>query len=116
MRALLLLTTNDLRLTTGSFLLDDLCNHTRANSTATFANRETQTFFHRNRVDQVNSDADVIAWHNHFSTCRQLNSASHVSCTEVELWTIALEERRMTTAFILAQYVDFRSELGVWLD
>ena len=30
-------------------LLDDLCYHTGANSTTTFANREAQTVFHRNR-------------------------------------------------------------------
>jgi len=34
-------------------LLDNLCNHTCTDGTTAFANRETQTFFHRDRVDQV---------------------------------------------------------------
>src|SRR5690606_17428490 len=40
----------------------------------------------------------------------------HVSCTEVELRTVAFEERSMTAAFIFGQDVNFRFELGVRLD
>src|SRR5690606_8714904 len=37
----------------------------------------------------------------------------HVSGTEVELRTVAFEERSVTTAFFLRQNVDFCGELGV---
>jgi hypothetical protein len=33
---------------------NDFGNNTRANGTTAFTDREAQTFFHRDRVDQVN--------------------------------------------------------------
>src|SRR5690606_5008584 len=59
---------------------------------------------------------DVVARHYHLDAFRQFAVTGHISRTEVELRTVALEERRMTTAFFLAQYVDFAFELGVRLD
>ncbi|CAI8735735.1 Anti restriction protein [Pseudomonas marginalis] len=59
---------------------------------------------------------DVIAWHYHFNAFWQLAVTSHVSSTEVELWTVAFEERSVTTAFFLAQNVNFCGELGVRLN
>src|SRR3989338_6165102 len=94
-------------------LLDNLCNHTCADGTTAFADRETQTFFHRDRVDQADGDADIVAGHDHFGTRWQFDRAGHIGGAEVELWAVALEERSMTAAFILAQHVDLGSELGV---
>ena len=37
----------------------------------------------------------------------------YVGSTEVELWTVAFEERSVTTAFFFAQHVHFSFELGV---
>src|SRR3989338_4778696 len=94
-------------------LLNNLCNHTRADSATTLADRETQAFFHRDRVDQADGDADIVARHDHFGARRQFDRAGHIGGAEVELRTVALEERSVATAFILAQHVDLGSELGV---
>src|SRR5690554_2878223 len=95
---------------------DNLGNHAGTNGTATFANREAQTFFHGDRSDQGNVQLDVVARHDHFHTFGQFARTGHVSGTEVELRAIAFEERSVTTAFILAQHVHFSFELGVRLD
>ena len=63
--------------------------------------------------DQGNGHLNIVARHNHFGASRQFNITSHVSGTEVELRTVAFEERSVTTAFILGQNVNFRFELGV---
>src|SRR3989339_309425 len=94
-------------------LLQNLCYHACANSTTTLAYRKTQTFFHRNRGDQADSDRYIVAWHDHFGAGWQFNCASYVGGAEVELWTVALEEWGMTATFFLAQYVDSSCELGM---
>src|SRR5690606_9677525 len=95
---------------------DDLGNHAGTNGTATFANREAQTVFHGDRSEQGDIQFNVDARHNHYHAFRQLAGTGHVSSTEVELRTVAFEERSVTTAFILAQHVHFSFELGVRLD
>src|SRR5690606_22402201 len=47
---------------------------------------------------------------------RQFARTGYVSGTEVELRTVALEERGVTTTFFLGQHVHFCFELGVRLD
>src|SRR5690554_4786837 len=95
---------------------DDLGNHAGTNGTTTFANREAQAVFHGDRSDQRNVQLDVIARHDHFHAFRQFAGTGHISGPEVELRTIAFEERSVTTAFILAQHVHFSFKLGVRLD
>src|SRR5690606_30672733 len=97
-------------------LFDDLGNHTGADGTTTFANREAQTIFHGDRSDQGDNHLDVVTRHDHFHAFRQFAVTGHVSGTEVELRTVALEERGVTTTFFLAQHVHFALELGVRLD
>src|SRR5690606_7812207 len=92
---------------------DNLGNHAGANGTAAFADSEAQTFFHGDRSDQGNNQLDVVARHDHLHAFGQFAGTGHVSGTEVELRTVALEERGVTTTFVLAQYVDFGYELGV---
>ena len=62
------------------------------------------------------SKPDVVAGHAHFGAAQQVRSAGHVRRAEVELRTVAAEERRVTAAFLLAQDVDFALELGVRRD
>ena len=83
---------------------------------AAFTNSEAQTFFHSNRSNQLNVHTDVVAGHNHFNAFRQFDRAGNVSCTEVELRTIALEERCMTAAFFLGQNVNLGIEVSVGVD
>jgi hypothetical protein len=46
----------------------------------------------------------------------RLDGAGHVRGTEVELRTVAVEERGVTTAFFLGEDVHLRGEVGVRLD
>src|SRR5574343_694001 len=94
-------------------LLDDLGNDAGADGTTAFTDGEAQTFFHGDRGDQLHRHGDGVARHDHFGAFRQLDGAGHVGRTEVELRTIAVEERGVTTAFVLGQDVDFGGEVGV---
>ncbi len=94
-----------------SAISSELCYNARANGTAAFTDCETQTVVHRDRVDQGNNHFDVVARHYHLYAFRQFDGTSHVSSTEVELRTVAFEERSMTAAFIFGQNVHFRFEL-----
>ncbi len=71
---------------------------------------------HRDWCDQLNVELQVVAWHNHLSALRQLNSTGDVSCTEVELWTVVLEEWCVTTAFFLRQDINLTLKLSVWVN
>ena len=64
-------------------------------------------------VDQGHHHLDVVAGHDHLGALRQLARAGHVGGTEVELGTVTLEERGMTTALFLGQHVHLSLELGV---
>ncbi len=97
-------------------LLDDFGYDASADGTTAFTDSETQTIFHRDGFDQSDSHLDVVTWHYHFNAFWQFAVTSHVSSTEVELWTVAFEERSMTAAFFLAQNVNFSGELGVRLN
>src|SRR5512139_487202 len=97
-------------------LLFDLGHDACTDGAAAFADGETQTFIHGDRGNQGNLDADVVARHDHLGAGRQFNAAGDVGGTEVELRTVAVEERGVTTTFVLAQHVDLGGELGVRLD
>ena len=55
-------------------LFHDLSYLTGTYCTATFTDREFQTFFHRDRSDQLYSQVDVITRHYHFNTFRQFDT------------------------------------------
>src|SRR5690606_23903852 len=97
-------------------LLDVGSDHTSADGTATSADSEAQTFLHGDRSDQRHFHRDVIARQHHFFVCGQLDRARHVRRAEVELGTIALEERRVTATFVFGQNVHLGGELGVRVD
>src|SRR5687768_5593384 len=97
-------------------LLEDLRDRARADGAAAFADREPRALFERDRRVQFSRDAGVVARHHHLDTLRQLERAGDVGGADVELRTIAVEERRVTAALILRQDVDLTLELGVRLD
>src|SRR5690606_17142564 len=94
-------------------LLDDLGDDAGADGTAAFADREAQAFFHGDRGDQLDGDRHVVARHDHLGAFRQRDRTGHVRGTEVELRTVVIEERRVTTAFFLRQHVDLAREVRV---
>ena len=97
-------------------LFDDLGHDAGADGAAALADGEAQAFFHRNRVDQLDRDADVVARHHHLLVLGQLDRAGHVRRAEVELRAVVVEERRVAAAFFLAQHVDLGREVRVRLD
>jgi hypothetical protein len=72
------------------------------------------SLFHRDRVDQLDRDRHVVAWHHHLFA-HNLDRASHVRRAEVELWAVVVEERRVTATFVFGQDIDLAREVGVWL-
>src|SRR5690606_32798664 len=58
--------------------LDDLRHHAGADGAAAFADRETQAFVHRDRVDQRHHHLHVVARHHHLHALRQLAGAGDV--------------------------------------
>ena len=67
-------------------------------------------------ADQLDHHLDVVARHHHLHAFRQLARARHVRRAEVELRTVALEERRVTAALFLRQHVHLGLELRVRRD
>ena len=57
-------------------------------------------------MDQLDGHLYVIARHAHLCASRQLANASNVSCTEVELRSVVVEERCMTATLVLCQNVN----------
>ena len=96
-------------------LCNDFSHLTSTNGTATFADRETQTFFHRDRRNQVYSDRNVITRHYHFYAVWEENLTRYVCSTEIELRTVFVKEWRVTATFFFRQYVHLSFELMVWL-
>ena len=97
-------------------LFEDLCNGTCTYGVATFTDCELKTFFHCDWVDQFYGHGDVVTRHYHFYAFWQSDGTGYVGGTEVELWTIAIEEWFMTATFFFRQDVYLGFELGVWGD
>src|SRR5690606_25647922 len=94
-------------------LLDDLAHHAGADGAAALADREAQALVHGHRVDQLNRHLHVVARHHHLHALRQGHRAGDVRGAEVELRAVALEERGVTAALVLAQHVHLGFEAGV---
>ena len=97
-------------------LLLDLGNNAGTDGVAALADSETQALFHSNGGDQLNVHINVVAGHAHLSALGQGDDAGNVGGTEVELRTIVVEERGMTTAFFLLQDVDVTIKSGVGMN
>src|SRR5690606_28933825 len=97
-------------------LFDDFRHRTGSDRAAAFADREFGSLFDGDRSDQFHFQGDVVAGHHHFSAFRQLDDTGHVGGAEVELGTITVEERGVTSALFLGQAVDLSGELGVLLN
>src|SRR6185437_6499064 len=87
-------------------LLQNFRNGPGAHRATAFADREPQALLHRHRSMQLNLQSNVVARHHHLRAFRQLCRPRHVRRPEVKLWTIAVEERSMTTALFLRQHVN----------
>ena len=52
----------------------------------------------------------VISRHTHLDTSRKFANTCYVCCSEVELWTVVVEEWSMTSTFVFCQYVNLACE------
>src|ERR1022692_371053 len=95
------------------WLLEDLDDSTCSDGPAAFADREAEAFFHGDGLDQLHVHLGVVARQDHLGAFGQADDAGHVGGAEVELGTVVVEERRVTSALVLGQDVDLRLEQGV---
>ena len=70
-------------------------------------------WLHSDRVNQLNRHLNVVARHAHLGAFRKNANAGNVGGSEVELRTIVVEERGVTTTLVLGQDVNLSRELGV---
>src|SRR5687768_9282292 len=96
-----------------SVLLDDVRDRAGADGAAALTNRESQTLLHRDRGDEVDGQRGVVSGHDHLRAFRELRGAGDVGRAEVELRTVAVEERGVTATLFLGQDVDLGLELRV---
>src|ERR671916_292377 len=94
-------------------LLDDVGDHSRSDGAAALADGEAQALVHGDRLDQLDRHLHVVAWHDHLRALREVGDAGHVGRAEVELRSVAVEERRVTAALLFLEAVDLRLELRV---
>src|ERR1700739_3683936 len=87
-------------------LLDNLRDGSGADRASAFADRKAQALLHRHRSVQLDLQRNVVARHHHLRALRKLRRSGHIRRTEVELRTIAVEERRMTAALVLRQHIN----------
>jgi len=97
-------------------LFENFGDLTRTYCTTAFTDSEAKTCVASNRVDELNIDFYVVTGHYHFYTFGKSDFASHVKSTDVELGTIVVVERSVTTTFFFLQDIDRSLELAVGLN
>src|SRR6476661_10356775 len=97
-------------------LLNDLGNRARADRAAALADSEAGALLECHRRKQLTGDRRVVARHHHFHALGQLQRAGDVGRPDVELRTVAVEERGVAAALFLREHVDLTLELGVRQD
>ena len=83
------------------------------NGAAAFTDGELGSFFHGDRVDQLNVEGDVVARHNHIDAGGKGDGAGDVGGVEEELRTIAVKDVGVTAAFFFLKDIGGSSELIV---
>ena len=96
--------------------MNDVADGTGADSTATLTDGELGTLFESDRVDKIDAEGDVVAWHDHISAGWQGDVAGDIGSAEEELWTIAVQESGVTATLFFGEDVDSSRELIVWDD
>src|SRR5690606_25986170 len=98
---------------TDRLLFNDLSYLTGTYRSTTFTDCKTKTFFHGDCVDQFYCDGHVITRHYHFYTVRKSDLTGYVCGTDVVLWRVFVEERRVTATFSFRKHVYLSLELRV---
>ena len=74
---------------------------------------KVKTLLHSDRMNQFDAHFYVITRHAHLYTFRKVADTCYVSCSEVELRSVVVEERSMTSTFIFGQNVYLSGKLSV---
>ena len=98
---------------TNVLVLDDAGDLTGAYGAATLTDSETQTFATCNGSDQLDVD---LTRHYHLDTSGEHDLTGYIQGADVELGTIVVVERGVTTTLFLLQDVDRSLEVIVGLD
>src|SRR5688572_8340329 len=80
-------------------LLENIRDRTGADGAAALADCEAKPLLHGDRVDQIDGQRGVVSRHDHLGALVESGGPGDVGRPEVELRTIAVEERRVTAAF-----------------
>ena len=78
-----------------------------------FADSETKTYAASYRVDELNGNRYVVARHYHLSSFGESNLTGYVEGTDIELGTIFVVERSVTTTFFFLQDIHLSFEFRV---
>ena len=97
----------------GRDLLDDLGHRAGADGAATLTDREAETIFHSDGLNQLNHHVGGVAGHHHRLVFGKGDDTGHVSRTEVELRAVVGLERVVTPALLLLEAVSDALEVGV---
>src|SRR5438067_1435549 len=80
-----------------------------------FTDREPESVFQRDRSPERDLEVDVITRHDHLAALGQLHVTSDIGGPDVELRTVAVEERGVPATFLLGEDVDLGVEFRVRL-
>src|SRR6266404_5597140 len=106
----------DLRPKTEVHLFHYFRDSAGAHRAAPFTNCEAQSFFHRDRRDQLNLHRHVVPGHHHLHSLRQRRHSRHVRRAKVKLRPVPRKERRVPSPFFLRQHIGLGLELRVRRD
>ncbi len=98
-------------------LFYNLGNNTSAYRPTAFTDSKTEFVLQGDGCYQLYGQGDIVTGHNHLYPFRKFGNTGHVSRSQIELGTIAIEEGGMTTALFLGEDVNLTFELrmGVML-
>src|SRR3989338_7578768 len=89
-------------------------NNSSANCFSTFSDSKTKTFFHRDRSNQFACNFNSISWHSHLYPFRELDFTSHISGSDIKLWSVTFEKWGVSSTFFFAQYINFSFKFRMW--
>ena len=94
-------------------LLDYLGNNAGTDCLAALTDGKPEFLFKCDGCDELNGQGHVVAGHDHLDPIGKLGNAGHVGRPQIELGTVAGEERCVATALFLRQDIDLTLELRV---
>ena len=79
----------------------------------TLADSECKSLLQSDRMDELDRHLNVIAGHAHLCSLGKSDNTCDISCSEIELRTIIIEERCMTATLVLSKNVNLSCKLLV---